>query len=65
MPFWDRRSTRSSPETPTALNVFSLEEICARGNARVVYVVREPRPDESVAVRADRPGVSRKCSPTL
>ena len=40
-------------------------KIAQKSPARVVYVVREPRPEASVAVRSERPGVSRKCSPTL
>eukprot|EP00966_Prymnesium_polylepis_P302700 6993166-Prymnesium_polylepis.1 len=41
------------------------EKIAQKSPARVGNVVREPRPEASVAVRSQRPGVSRKCSPTL
>ena len=53
-------TSRSPPRPPK-----NTKKIAQKSPARVVYVVREPRPDASVAVRSERPGVSRKCSPTL
>ena len=52
-------TSRSPPRPPKSTKK------CTKSPARVVYVVREPRPEASVAVRSERPGVSRKCSPTL
>jgi hypothetical protein len=53
--------TSRSPPRPLK----NTKKMAQKSPARVVYVVRKPRPDASVAVRSERPGVSRKCSPTL